>query len=134
VRLRATAGLRAAETLRKEGFVGELVMISGEPYPLYDRPPLSKPMLPRRLPVEHTGLTQLQQINAWQVRQVATGSIRAAPTNDKTPSAGYLTLGEQAGRRRREGTNVPKRSASLPQLVCEQVLQLTGTPQRLHVC
>jgi 3-phenylpropionate/trans-cinnamate dioxygenase ferredoxin reductase component len=58
------AGVRAAETLRKEGFVGELVMIAGEADPPYDRPPLSKQMLAGRLPVEHTGLTQLHEINA----------------------------------------------------------------------
>ena len=39
------AGLRAAEALRREGFVGQLTLIGDEPYPPYDRPPLSKQVL-----------------------------------------------------------------------------------------
>lgn len=39
------AGLRAAETLRNEGFDGEVVIIGAEPHRPYDRPPLSKKLL-----------------------------------------------------------------------------------------
>jgi NADPH-dependent 2,4-dienoyl-CoA reductase/sulfur reductase-like enzyme len=39
------AGLRAAETLRREGFDGHIIAISGEPNLPYDRPPLSKELL-----------------------------------------------------------------------------------------
>lgn len=39
------AGLRAAETLRAEGFTGHLVMVGDEPGHPYDRPPLSKQYL-----------------------------------------------------------------------------------------
>ena len=39
------AGLRAAETLRNEGFDGEVVIVGAEPHRPYDRPPLSKKLL-----------------------------------------------------------------------------------------
>jgi NADPH-dependent 2,4-dienoyl-CoA reductase/sulfur reductase-like enzyme len=39
------AGLRAVETLRREGHAGRLVLIGAEPHLPYDRPPLSKEML-----------------------------------------------------------------------------------------
>jgi NADPH-dependent 2,4-dienoyl-CoA reductase/sulfur reductase-like enzyme len=39
------AGLTAVETLREEGFDGELVLINGETHNGYDRPPLSKKVL-----------------------------------------------------------------------------------------
>jgi NADPH-dependent 2,4-dienoyl-CoA reductase/sulfur reductase-like enzyme len=39
------AGLRAVETLRREGFAGHLTLVGAEPHLPYDRPPLSKEML-----------------------------------------------------------------------------------------
>jgi 3-phenylpropionate/trans-cinnamate dioxygenase ferredoxin reductase component len=39
------AGLRAAQTLREEGFGGTLTIIGDEADPPYDRPPLSKQVL-----------------------------------------------------------------------------------------
>ena len=39
------AGLRAAETLRRDGFDGTITMIGDEPHRPYDRPPLSKQIL-----------------------------------------------------------------------------------------
>lgn len=41
------AGLRAAQTLRDEGFVGELTVVGAEQHLPYDRPPLSKAILLR---------------------------------------------------------------------------------------
>jgi NADPH-dependent 2,4-dienoyl-CoA reductase/sulfur reductase-like enzyme len=39
------AGLRAVETLRRDGFDGRLVLVGAEPMLPYDRPPLSKQLL-----------------------------------------------------------------------------------------
>ena len=39
------AGLRAAETLRTEGYDGDVVIVGAEPHRPYDRPPLSKKLL-----------------------------------------------------------------------------------------
>jgi NADPH-dependent 2,4-dienoyl-CoA reductase/sulfur reductase-like enzyme len=44
----SVAGLTAAETLREEGFSGEMVLVNGEKHAGYDRPPLSKQMLSGR--------------------------------------------------------------------------------------
>lgn len=41
----SAAGLTAAETLRREGYSGELTIIGDEPRSPYDRPPLSKQIL-----------------------------------------------------------------------------------------
>src|SRR5260370_13272434 len=42
----------AAITLREEGFDGEIVLIGAEPYPPYERPPLSKEYLQGKKPFE----------------------------------------------------------------------------------
>jgi NADPH-dependent 2,4-dienoyl-CoA reductase/sulfur reductase-like enzyme len=39
------AGLRAVETLRREGYSGRLTLVGAEPHLPYDRPPLSKELL-----------------------------------------------------------------------------------------
>lgn len=48
------AGLRAAESLREEGFTGTLTMIGDELGEPYDRPPLSKQVLTGWVPAGNT--------------------------------------------------------------------------------
>jgi NADPH-dependent 2,4-dienoyl-CoA reductase/sulfur reductase-like enzyme len=50
------AGLRAAETLRRSGFGGSLVMVGEEAHLPYDRPPLSKQVLAGAWPMEKAAL------------------------------------------------------------------------------
>ncbi|MEU1706768.1 FAD/NAD(P)-binding oxidoreductase [Streptomyces sp. NPDC005706] len=68
------AGLRAAETLRAEGFTGSLTMIGDEPYEPYDRPPLSKAVLLGKASPHRTDLPHRREIDAkWRLGVAATG-------------------------------------------------------------
>src|SRR5437879_3863720 len=68
------AGLRAAETMRKEGFTGHLTVIGDEPYEPYDRPPLSKQVLTGWVPAERTTLPRLHNLDdvEWRLGVAAT--------------------------------------------------------------
>ncbi|MFB9127843.1 NAD(P)/FAD-dependent oxidoreductase [Paraburkholderia dipogonis] len=48
----SVAGLRAVETLRQEGFDGEVMLVGGESHLPYDRPPLTKQILTGELAAE----------------------------------------------------------------------------------
>ncbi|HMG26814.1 MAG TPA: FAD-dependent oxidoreductase [Acidimicrobiia bacterium] len=50
------AGLRAAETLRREGYDGRLVLVGAESHLPYDRPPLSKELLAGELEPDQIAL------------------------------------------------------------------------------
>ncbi len=50
------AGLRAVETLRRDGYEGEIVWIGAERHLPYDRPPLSKEILRGDWEAERTAL------------------------------------------------------------------------------
>jgi 3-phenylpropionate/trans-cinnamate dioxygenase ferredoxin reductase component len=68
------AGLRAAETLRDEGFTGELTLVGEERQLPYDRPPLSKQVLLGRVRAEDTGLPRRREVDAkWKLGIRATG-------------------------------------------------------------
>jgi 3-phenylpropionate/trans-cinnamate dioxygenase ferredoxin reductase component len=69
------AGLRAAETLRAEGFRGHLTLIGDEPYLPYDRPPLTKAVLTGWVPAEHTQLPRQATLTdvEWRLGVAATG-------------------------------------------------------------
>src|ERR1051326_4033792 len=68
------AGLRAAETLRAEGFTGPLTLIGDEPYLPYDRPPLSKSVLTGWIPADHTQLPRRNTLSdaEWRLGVAAT--------------------------------------------------------------
>src|SRR5665213_250322 len=70
------AGLRAAETFRREGFDGRIVAIGAEPHLPYDRPPLSKELLrgdwePDQLVLRKQGVDDLELDWRLDARAVA---------------------------------------------------------------
>ncbi len=68
------AGLRAGLVLRREGFTGSLTVIGDEPYPPYDRPPLSKQVLIGQASARETVLPLPDEIAAdWRLGVAATG-------------------------------------------------------------
>lgn len=58
------AGLRAAETLRQEGFRGRIVLVGEEHHDPYDRPPLSKQVLAGTWSPERTVLADRAKLDA----------------------------------------------------------------------
>ncbi len=73
------AGLRAAETLRDEGFNGKLTIIGDEKHEPYDRPPLSKQVLKGLARAEGTLLPRMRTVGAdWRLGVAATGLDRRA--------------------------------------------------------
>jgi NADPH-dependent 2,4-dienoyl-CoA reductase/sulfur reductase-like enzyme len=68
------AGLRAGLVLRRDGFTGSLTVIGDEPYPPYDRPPLSKQVLIGQASARGTVLPRRDDIDAlWRLGVAATG-------------------------------------------------------------
>jgi NADPH-dependent 2,4-dienoyl-CoA reductase/sulfur reductase-like enzyme len=71
------AGLRGAEALRNEGFIGRLTIIGDEPHEPYDRPPLSKQVQKGWVKADHTKLPRMRAIDAeWRLGVAATGLDR----------------------------------------------------------
>lgn len=71
------AGLRAAETLRSEGFEGEVTVIGAETHRPYDRPPLSKKLLAGEWEPERIQLRQPDTFDdldvEWRLGVAASG-------------------------------------------------------------
>lgn len=68
------AGLRAAETLRREGFLGRLTVFGEEPHAPYDRPPLSKEILVGEMqPADVALAVAPEAVVDWRLGEVVTG-------------------------------------------------------------
>jgi 3-phenylpropionate/trans-cinnamate dioxygenase ferredoxin reductase subunit len=67
------AGLRAAETLRRRGFDGELTIVGAERHAPYDRPPLSKQLLAGTVEQSACALRRSPDLDAtWRLGTAAT--------------------------------------------------------------
>ncbi|MGI9644553.1 MAG: NAD(P)/FAD-dependent oxidoreductase [Ilumatobacteraceae bacterium] len=71
------AGLRAAETLRNDGFSGAVTIVGAEPHRPYDRPPLSKKLLAGEWDPDRIALRQADTFDEldveWRLGMAATG-------------------------------------------------------------
>jgi NADPH-dependent 2,4-dienoyl-CoA reductase/sulfur reductase-like enzyme len=71
------AGLRSAETLRSEGYAGEVIVVGAEPHRPYDRPPLSKKLLAGEWEPERIQLRQPDSFDEldveWRLGVAASG-------------------------------------------------------------
>lgn len=61
------AGIRAAETLRRDGFAGSIVLVGDEPHKPYDRPPLSKQFLSGAWDESRVTLVADDALDAWDL-------------------------------------------------------------------
>lgn len=74
------AGLRAAETLRAEGFEGRLLLVGDELHLPYDRPPLSKQVLAGTWPPERVVLADRSKLDAMRIEAMCgQGAIALDP-------------------------------------------------------
>ncbi|GAA0616146.1 FAD-dependent oxidoreductase [Kutzneria viridogrisea] len=90
----SAAGLTAAETLRREGFTGELTLVGEEPHAPYDRPPLSKQVLAGQWEPERTQLRKAEQLDGLGARLLLG---RRATGLDLAGRAVELDGGERVG-------------------------------------
>lgn len=71
------AGLRAAETLRQEGFTGQITLVGDEVHRPYDRPPLSKKLLAGEWEPDRIALRKPDDLEGlgldWRLGRRATG-------------------------------------------------------------
>ena len=88
------AGGWAARTLRGEGFDGRIVLIGEEPYPPYERPPLSKDVLLGKEPAESSYLWPADSFGELGI-ELRMG--RAAAAVDRGAKAVTLADGETIG-------------------------------------
>ncbi len=89
------AGLRAVETLRREGFGGRIQVIGDEPHRPYDRPPLSKEILTGKW--EDAGKTALRAEDSYDELDAEWILGRGAASLDAKAREVVLADGERVG-------------------------------------
>jgi 3-phenylpropionate/trans-cinnamate dioxygenase ferredoxin reductase subunit len=116
------AGVQIAESLRQEGFAGELLLIGDEPHPPYQRPPLSKKWLLE--PGVHSTLS-LRGAEALVRRRIELRLDTHVSAIDRAASQLQLANGERlAYSKLALATGALARALPLPGAALEQVLSL----------
>src|SRR5580693_9691139 len=87
----SVAGVRAARTLRTEGYQGSITLVGDEPELPYDRPPLSKQVLTGAWPAERASLLTAQAAADAGI-ELRLGS----PARALDPQARLVQLGDGA--------------------------------------
>jgi NADPH-dependent 2,4-dienoyl-CoA reductase/sulfur reductase-like enzyme len=88
------AGLRACQGLRQRGYAGALTLVGDEPYPPYDRPPLSKQYLAGEWPHERVLLETDERLVALGI-ELRLGPQHRATALDLAGRALGLDSGEE---------------------------------------
>ena len=102
------AGLRAAEALRREGFIGRVTLIGAEDEPPYDRPPLSKRFLVDDWDDEKLALMRggIEELDAdWKLGQTAvsldaSSLVLSLASGERVPEADAIVLATGAHARK----------------------------------
>jgi 3-phenylpropionate/trans-cinnamate dioxygenase ferredoxin reductase component len=84
----ALAGLRAAETLRRDGFDGTVTVVGAEPHLPYDRPPLSKQFLSGEWDMERIALRPPEFYEEMQLDLLLGAELTGLDTAARTVSLG----------------------------------------------
>ncbi len=88
------AGNAAAETLRREGFAGRILLITGEPHRPYDRPTLSKELMSGEASAKWLALHKSGFYDDWQIELLTERRVASLDPEGHTLA---LADGEQIG-------------------------------------
>jgi NADPH-dependent 2,4-dienoyl-CoA reductase/sulfur reductase-like enzyme len=104
------AGHRAAQSARREGFAGELIVVGDEVHPPYDRPPLSKQLLAGEIAAAETFYEQESLDVEWVLGAPATGLDlrRSLVALEDGEEVAYDAVVLATGRRAREWPGLPE--------------------------
>ena len=125
------AGLRAAETLRSDGFSGTILFIGEETRLPYDRPPLSKEVLGDKMEVANAGLISQEAFDALRLelhlgkRAVGLDAERKAVLLASEGEAGGSEASEAAGKAAEAGD-----AAASEEITADGIVIATGSRPR----
>ena len=126
------AGLRAAETLRSDGFSGAIHFIGEETRLPYDRPPLSKEVLGDKMEVANAGLISQEAFDALRLelhlgkRAVGLDAERKAVLLASESEAG----GSEASKAAEAGGAASEGAAASEEITADGIVIATGSRPR----